>query len=125
MPDFLRISNARDKTGLGINDLIQGHYVNYIYLQSLEGLSQKEKRDLDGLTFLLAGNDLQTAFRYLSSEYSGISQSYRPALLRAASCLAKGSISIKQFEKLFGMRHDHTRGEIIERMNNFITEVPS
>lgn len=119
LSDLLLISNVKDKTGLKINDLIQGHYANYNYLQSLD-LSEKEKESLVGLTFLMADNNLQDVFRHLSSKYSGISQSHRPVLLRVASCLAKSNISIKQFEELFDMRHDHTRGEIIKRMNGFI-----
>lgn len=125
MPDFLLISNAKEITGLNINALISGHSINYNFLQSLEGLNQKDRRSLDGLTFLMAGSNLQIVFRCLSSKYSVISQSHRPALLRVASCLTKGNISIKQFEEIFDMHHHHTRGEIIKRMNNFITEALS
>ena len=122
LSDLLLISNVKDKTGLDINDLIQGHYVNYIYLQSLEILNEKEKRDLDGLTFLLAGNNLQIVFRFLSAEYDQISQVGRRILKIAATALAGGELSIKQFEELFSMFYEHTSGEIIKKMNSFIAE---
>ena len=122
LSDLLLISNVKDKTGLGINDLIQGHYANYIYLQSLEILSEKEKRDLDGLTFLMADTNLQIVFCCLSSEYGQISQIGRHMLKIAATALARGELSIAQFEELFGMFYEHTSGEIIKKMNSFIAE---
>ena len=120
LSDFLQISNARDKTGLDINDLIQGHYANYNYLQSLEILSEKEKERLVGLTFLMADKNLQIVFRYLSSEYGQISQIGRRMLEIAAAALARGELSIAQFEELFGMFYEHNSGEIIKKMNSFI-----
>ena len=120
LSDLLLISNVKDKTGLDINDLIQGHYVNYIYLQSLEILSEKEKERLVGLTFLMADKNLQIVFRYLSSEYGQISQIGRRMLEIAAAALARGELSIAQFEELFGMFYEHNSGEIIKKMNSFI-----
>ncbi len=120
LSDLLLISNVKDKTGLDINDLIQGHYVNYIYLQGLEILSEKEKESLVGLTFLMADKNLQIVFRYLSSEYGQISQIGRRILKIAAAALAGGELSIAQFEELFGMFYEHNSGEIIKKMNSFI-----
>ena len=120
LSDLLLISNVKDKTGLDINDLIQGHYVNYIYLQSLEILSEKEKESLVGLTFLMADKNLQIVFRYLSSEYGQISQIGRRMLKIAAATLARGELSIAQFEELFGMFYEYNSGEIIKKMNSFI-----
>lgn len=62
LPDFLLISNAKEITGLNINALISGHSINYNFLQSLEGLNQKDRRSLDGLTFLMAAGSLQIVF---------------------------------------------------------------
>lgn len=120
LSDLLLISNVKDKTGLDINDLIQGHYVNYIYLQGLEILSEKERESLVGLTFLMADKNLQIVFRYLSSEYGQISQIGRRILKIAAAALARGELSIAQFEELFGMFYEHNSGEIIKKMNSFI-----
>lgn len=120
LSDLLLISNVKDKTGLDINYLIQGHYVNYIYLQDLEILSEKEKESLVGLTFLMADKNLQIVFRYLSSEYGQISQIGRRILKIAAAALAGGELSIAQFEELFGMFYEHNSGEIIKKMNSFI-----
>ena len=107
LSDLLLISNVKDKTGLDINDLIQGHYVNYIYLQSLEILSKKEKESLVGLTFLMAAGSLQIVFRYLSSEYGQVSQAVKRILAVAASALASGKLCIFQFEEIFSMIHSH------------------
>ncbi len=122
LSDLLLISNVKDKTGLDINDLIQGHYVNYIYLQSLEILSKKEKESLVGLTFLMAAGSLQIVFRYLSSEYGQVSQAVKRILAVAASALASGKLCIFQFEEIFSMIHSHRSYEIVKKMNGFIAE---
>ena len=122
MPDSLLISNAKEMTGLNINALIFGHSINYNFLQSLEGLNRKDRRILDGLTFLMAAGSLQIVFRYLSSEYGQVSQDVKRILAVAASALASGKLCIFQFEEIFSVIHSHRSYEIVKKMNGFIAE---